>query len=290
MRVFLAGATGFVGREVLRRLLEEGHEVTGLARTASPSMTPGLHRFVAGDLQTEGAWMDAVAGHDALINAVGILRERRRNTFRGVVVQGTRNLVAAARRHGVRRLLHVSANGIDAAAVAYQVTKLEAEADVKSSGLDWTIFRPSLLFGPHDELTRTFARWMRLGLFPYFGRGDYRLAPLSVHDAAAAIVRSLDEGATIGQTFPLCGPESLTFREFLEAIRHAAGRRCLLVPAPKWAGYVAASLLGWWRAFPADRDNLRMLFQENVCTDSRWTQVLRVRPISFRKGIRSYLG
>lgn len=290
MRVFLAGATGYVGGEIREKLVGHGHTVTGLAR--SPGRTPAgaSVRLVAGDVAEPAAWSNEVRGHDAVINAVGLLRERGANTFQRAVVGGTRNLVEAAERHHVGRFVQVSANGVDAGRVAYQRTKLEAERIVRGSKLSWTIFRPSVIYGPRDDFTNKLARMMRLGAMPYFGRGDYRLAPVASWDVAEAVVQSLARPAAAGQTFTICGPEALSYREMVREIRTASGRRSLVLPAPKWVGYAGAALFGWIPAFPADRDALTMLFAGNTCPDHRWGEVLGIQATPFREGIRRYLG
>lgn len=290
MRVFLAGGTGHVGGGILAELLRGGHEATVLARRpdrARSGQAPvdSRVRLIPGDVGDPGAWQRELAGHDACIQAAGLIRSRGRNTFRRVVVEGTRSLVAACRTHGVPRFVLISANGAEAARTEYQTTKLEAERLVRDSGLAYTIFRPSLVFGPTDDFTTRFARLLRWGLVPVFGRGEYRLAPVALPDLSTAVVRALATSGAVNRTFHVCGPQSYSFKEVLALIRKASRRRALLAPVPLWGGYAAAALLGWLPLFPVTTDMLRMLVQGNDCPEHEWTRLFRVQPRAFEESL-----
>ena len=290
MRVFLAGGTGHVGGGILQELLRQGHEATLLGRHAPEHPLDRRVRFVEGDVTRPGSWTGQVAGHEACVNAVGIIRDRGGNTFQRVVVDGTKHLLGACWAGGVPRFVQISANGIEPAIVPYQKTKLEGEALVKASGLAYTIFRPSIVYGPTDSFTTPVARAMRWGAVPYLGRGDYRLAPVALSDLASAVVKGLGNPAAMNQTFHVCGPESLAYKDVLGSIREAAGRRALLVPVPKWMGFTGAALLGWIPWFPATTDMLRMLVRGNKCPDQEWARVFRITPAPFAEGLQEYLG
>jgi len=156
MKVALPGASGFVGRHGLARLQESGHAVRTLVRTpgniaAPESITAAGVAEIVGDLDKPEALRELVAGADAVIHLVGIIRERPRRgqTFQRVHIEGTQNLLRAARAAGVRRWVHMSALGTrPEAASRYHQTKYAAEQVVRASGLEWTIFQPSLLHGP----------------------------------------------------------------------------------------------------------------------------------------------
>lgn len=291
MRVFLAGATGFVGGAIRDELVANGHSVTALSRDVASLAGHPRIGAVAGDVAEPGPWSVALRGHDAVVNAVGLLRERGSNTFQRCVVEGARNLVEAAHNARVKRFVQVSANGIDAARVPYQRTKLEAERIVRGSGLDWTIWRPSLVIGPRDDLTNRFARlfrWFRL--VPYFGDGRYALAPVAASDLARAIVRGMNDAKSRHATYEACGPQAIPYKEFLRTIRRVAKIRGGVVYAPRWVGYVLAGLFGRFRWFPADVDSLRMLFEGNTCRDVSWVRLLDRAPQRFEVALQKYLG
>lgn len=289
MRVFLAGGTGHVGGGILAELLRQGHEATVLARHPPRVPLGTKARFLSGDLGEPDAWQDSLAGHDVCVQAAGLIRNRGANTFQHVLVEGTRHLVAACRKHGVARFVLISASGVDESMTPYQRAKLEAEKIVKDSGLPHTIFRPNIVFGPTDDFTNRFARMMRWGLLPYPGRGAYRLAPVALWDLAPAVVRSLSTAAAINRTFHVCGPESIAYKDLLASVRAAAGRRALLVPTPVWTMKIAGALLSLLPTFPGTPDAIRMLVRGNECPEQDWHRLLHAQPTPFSEGIQRYL-
>ncbi len=214
-RILVTGATGFVGRNVVRELLARG--ITPVCLVRSPRKLFAQHpevsrdRFatVTGSLSDRGVLRDAAEHSDAVIHLVGIIIARRLKgqTFAGVHVRGTRNVVVAAREAGLTRYIHMSALGARADAVSeYHRTKWEAEEYVRQSGLDWTVFRPSLIHGPDGEFMSLMKRFI-CGLvppvIPYFGTGQAKLQPVFVKDVAHCFVEALFRPETVGQTFEL---------------------------------------------------------------------------------------
>jgi len=164
MRVLLTGATGFVGRNMLKRLLAEGHTVRALLRGPQAARTLAQDRveLVAGDV-VEGTGLDqGMQGCDAVIHLVGIIVEKAKNTFESVHHVGTRNVVEAAKRSGIRRFIQMSALGARAdGAAAYQITKWKGEEEVRRSGIPYCILRPSLIFGEGDGFVTQMIETMR---------------------------------------------------------------------------------------------------------------------------------
>ena len=152
---------------------------------------------------------------DAVIHLVGIISEAGDQTFENVHTRGTQNLVHAARRAGVKRLLHMSALGTRPNAVArYHQSKWAAEEIVRESGLEWTIFRPSIIYGPDDGFVNLFAKISRFSpLVPIVGNGQTKFEPVPVEAVAHAFVKGLTEPKAIGSAFDLCGPSTLTLNE-----------------------------------------------------------------------------
>ena len=210
MRVFVTGGTGFVGREILKQLSGEGHTARILVRGPWQERLHGIEGIdaVNGDA-TDAASLDgALEGCDAVIHLVGIIREfpSRGVTFERLHVGATRNLLDAARQQGVQRFVHMSANGSrEAADTAYHRTKWQAEQSVRESGLDWTIFQPSLVYGRGDQFVNMLADQIRkLPAVPVIGDGRYRLSPVAVENVARGFVAALENQAAIGQAYP-CG-------------------------------------------------------------------------------------
>lgn len=266
MRVGVTGGTGYVGPAVVGELLREGHEVVVLEHERPVPAGPhsGLRR-VRGGVGDVGALREAFAGCDAVVHLVAILRERRGVTFEKVHVGGTRNVVEAARDAGVRRLVFMSANGVDGGLdTPYFRTKLAAEGVVRASGLEWTIFRPSYVAGSEvGGFDRQFADIIdRAPVLPSFAGGRFEIQPVSRRDVALAFARALVRPAAVGKTYVLVGPERMTWNEYLRRLARVRGRRRPLVYAPGAAMIAVASVAG--RFFPADADALRMLMAGNV--------------------------
>jgi len=229
--VFLTGATGFVGRNVVRELLARGVKPVCLVRDSRklyrqhPNVPPERFTTVAGNLSDRSALLEAASQSQAAIHLVGIIIARRLKgqTFHGVHVQGTKNVVNAVRNAGIRRYVHMSALGSRPDAVsAYHQTKWQAEEYVRSSGLEWTIFRPSLIHGPEGEFMQLMKRFV-CGLvppvIPYFGDGSGRLQPVYVKDVACCLVESLFKKEAVEQVIPLGGPRAYSWIEFYNACR-----------------------------------------------------------------------
>ncbi len=267
-RVLLTGARGFVGREVRSQLLERGWEVVALSRTLrSSDARPGVIQ-VAADIAGEG-WQRWCEGCSAAIHLVGIIREAPRAgaTFERSHVRATEAVIRACRGLGIRRILHMSALGARAgAATAYHRTKWQAEEAVRGSGLDWTIFRPSLIFGPGDGFTSALVPALkRFPLFPVFGDGSYRLQPIAVSEVAHCFVAAIEDPASFSQTYELGGPEALTYDEVLRRIADSLGLRRTLVHVPLGLAKLAISVVQHLPGAPVTRDQLTMLLEGSTC-------------------------
>ena len=227
MKIFISGGTGFVGGHVCRALRERGHELRLLVHRRGGTAESGVE-YIEGDATRLESFAVEVSGCDAVINLVGIIREfpSRGITFERLHVQATANLLEAARRAGVSRYLQMSALGARPAAVsAYHQTKWRAEESVRASGLKWTIFRPSLIFGPHDAFINMLAAQLRRApVMPVIGSGSYRLQPIHADDVARCFALALEMPETIGQTYELCGTDRLSYEALLDMIAATLGR------------------------------------------------------------------
>ncbi|MGD1148447.1 MAG: complex I NDUFA9 subunit family protein [Thermoanaerobaculaceae bacterium] len=267
-RVLLTGARGFVGREVRRQLLEKGWEVVAISRhQRSDEARPGVIQ-VAADVADEG-WQRWCGGCSAAIHLVGIIREVPREgvTFDRAHRLTTERVISACREIGIQRLVHMSALGTRAnAATAYHRTKWQGEEAVRGSNLAWTIFRPSLIFGPGDGFTSALAPAVkRFPVFPVFGSGTYAMQPISVAEVAHCFVAALDDPAAVGQTYDLGGPEALTYDEVLRRIADALGVRRTLVHIPLGLSRFMVSVIQHLPGAPITRDQLTMLLEGSTC-------------------------
>jgi len=304
MRVAIAGGTGFVGSYLVEALLGAGHEVSLLVRPGSESRAPHAPgcATVAGDVNSPETLDRLVAGCDAAIYNVGILREfpAKGITFAGLQRDGARRLIEAARKAGTDRFLLMSANGVKSDGTPYQRTKFEAEQALEASGLEGTIFRPSVIFGDprgRDEFASQLCREMICPPLPAvaFHNGllpthhSVEMSPVSVEDVAGAFAAALENPATYGRVFTLGGPEVLTFRQILERIAAAVGRKKPILPMPIGVMRLAATLLDRIPQFPVTRDQLTMLSEGNAAAPDEIASLLGRAPAAFDREALGYL-
>jgi uncharacterized protein YbjT (DUF2867 family) len=273
MKLLVTGATGYVGTAIVRRLEADGHEVRPFSRSAG------------GDISDPAAVARAMEGVDAAVNLVAIL-EGSAEQFERVVAGGARNVVAAAKAAGVRRLLHMSALGVTeehATLTGYWGGKWRAKRAVVGSDLDWTVFEPSFVFSQGGGAFREFERLTRLPVVPVIGNGRYRHQPVWLGDVAAAFSRALSRRDTVRKTYPLGGPQIFTFDELLDEIARVTGRR----PHPKLhapAGFVRFQARILLRHLPpplrVTPDQITMLLAGAECDLTPMRQELGIEPAS----------
>ena len=294
--VFVTGATGFVGHALLQRLCAAGHVVRCLVRRGSEGRLRGLGAIarIEGDVLTRRGLEEDMAGCDAVIHLVGIIREHRAAnvTFERVHVEGTQNVLEAAKAAGVQRYLHMSALGTrPGAASRYHRTKWAAEEAVRASGLGWTIFRPSIIYGRGDGFVTLLASMVRrLPIVPVIGSGRQRLQPIGVEQVAAGFAEALERPATIKQTYEVGGPEAVTMLELLDLIGRALGRRRVRkVHVPLRAMTPVARLLHPLPGFPVTPDQLLMLGEDSVCDPRPFFDAFQLEPVPLATGLERML-
>lgn len=320
--VAVTGASGFVGRNVCRELLAQGYTVRGLVRNRKKAVEalPASDRLTltTGDALDARALDDLLAGCHACINLVGIIREVREpgntQTFQKLHTDTARALVQACDRAGVRRFVQMSALGVSDVHVSeYQRTKFEAESVIRKSGLDWTIFRPSLIHGVGGEFIEMARNWAT-GLeppylfLPYFTRSqeDKRvplggveqiipnIAPVAVEDVAAAFVKAISTPATVGEVYNLVGSETIAWPELLTHIRdnvsHAnSGLSPFGIPGDIAAvAAMGADLVGLGSLLPFDEGMARMGAQDSTATLDKLKADLAISPRPFRQSFLAY--
>lgn len=272
MRVLVTGASGFVGGHVCRRLLAEGWQVTGLSRTGGD--LPAGVAAARGDVATGEGLASAMAGVDAVVHLVGIIREQGAATFQRVHVDGTRNVLAAAREAGVRRYVHMSALGAElGSSSGYHRSKAQAEELVRASDLTWTIMRPSLILGVGDGFFSGTLRQLVVlpPVVPVVGDGSFPFRPIWIGDVATAFARALTLPAAERRTFELLGPREYTLRELQAQVRDLLrpNKPLVSVPLPLMRlGVVVFRLLP---NPPITRDEFLMLKKGN--TGDPWPAV-----------------
>jgi uncharacterized protein YbjT (DUF2867 family) len=297
--IAILGGTGFVGRHLTRRLLQDGLRVTLLTRhperhrelTVLPDVT--LREV---DSREAGSLAAALAGVDAAINLVGILNESGRDGsgFRQAHVELPRRVVEACIESGTRRLLHMSALGADeqGGTSHYLRTKGEGESLVHAAPaekLAVTSFRPSVIFGHDDQFFNRFARLMRLlpGPFPLACSGA-RMSPVYVGDVSEAFARSLNDPSTFGERYELCGPQSYTLHELIEYTSDQLGLCRPVLPLPDLVARLQASVMEWLPGKPFSRDNYDSLQTPGLCHDNGLSR-LGIEPTPIETIVPGYL-
>lgn len=272
--VTVFGGAGFLGRHAVRALAAQGWRIRAavrrpdLAGYLQPMGAVGQVHAVQANVRFPGSVARAVEGADAVVNLVGILAKSGRQTFEAVHVEGARAIAEAARAAGARSLVHVSAIGADKNSKAsYARTKWAGEVAVRERFQDAVILRPSLVFGPEDQLFNRFAALAGYSPFlPLIGGGRTKMQPVYVGDVAAAIAAALAGKARPQTVYELGGPEVVTFRELLERTMVWSGRKRGYLRLPFWAAKLGALLTlplpNGLR--PLTVDQVRMLRVDNV--------------------------
>ena len=271
-RVTVLGASGFIGRYVVKRLAAEGALVCAVCRHASdagflrPMGDVGQIAAIDADLCDERALAAVIAGADAVVNAVGILYERGAQRFEALHHQLPRRIAIEARAAEVKQVVHISAIGADPhAPAAYGRSKAAGETALRAEFPAAVVLRPSIVFGPEDAFFNRFAALARFSpVLPLIGGGATRFQPVYVGDVADAVVAALARPDAQGGLFELGGPEVASFRALMQLLLRETRRRRLLVPVPYGLAMVKAAFLEWLPVPPLTRDQVRMLQRDNV--------------------------
>lgn len=304
MRVAVFGGTGFVGEYLVDALIDAGHEPQLLVRPGSEAKISSAEqcRLITGSLSDSGAISRTINECSTVIYNVGILRESRRLgiTFESTHYQGVVDVVDAAAKAGTDHFILMSANGIRPPETPYQDTKCRAEEYLKQSGLNYTIFQPSVIFGdPRGKMeiaTQLFQDMIRVPL-PAVGfhtglrpsSGAVMMSPVHVRDVADAFVSALENPAASQRTFTLGGPDEIAWSEMLRIIARSVGKSKLVLPMPISIMYFVATMLDWMPFFPVTRDQLTMLAAGNTATDQPLRSLIGRDPTPFSPEALSYL-
>ena len=296
-RVFLTGATGYVGRAVIPALRAAGHTVRCLVRRGSERDLRGLEAIerVEGDVLSRETLERGMVGCDTVIHLVGIIREQPAilSTFERIHTQGTLNVLDAAVETGVRRYLHMSALGARPGARSrYHQTKWAAEEAVRSSPIPWTIFRPSIIYGRGDQFVNMLAGFVeRYPFVPVIGAGRQRLQPVPLEQVAEGFARAVALPSTVKQTYEVVGPDAVTMLELLDLIGAARGRsRVRKLHVPLGLMRPLARLLHRLPGFPVTPDQLLMLEEDNVGDPQAFATTFGLAPVPLATGLRAMLG
>jgi len=293
--IAITGATGFVGREIVKQARADGHAVRAIVRD------PKRARWLAdeygvelfhGNVLFSPSLDGAMRGANCVIHLAGIIHEWRENTFQRVHAEATMNVVGEAKKDGAKRFLHMSALGTRPNARSrYHQTKWAGEEFVRQSGLAWTIFRPSVIYGPQDKSINVLAKLVgALPVVPVLGDGHSKIQPISVENVAKCFVEAIKHDETIGKTYDLCGPEAFTWNELYDALMRLLGVRKpklhLPLPIARLQAAVFEKVLS---NPPFTRDQLMMTEEDNVGDPKPAERDFALEQESFGAGISRYL-
>ncbi|MEK6776861.1 MAG: NAD(P)H-binding protein [bacterium] len=300
--IFIAGGTGFVGRNLLDALQGEGASVRCLVRDEKKAEWVRSLGFeaVQGDITNADSLDGALEGVEAAVHLAGIIEEKPGSTFESVHVQGTRNLVSESAASGVKRIFYQSALGADIhSPFAYLKTKAEAEKIVISSDIPYTIFRPSLIVGKGDGFTERMKQLISAGpVVPVPGDGLARFQPVYIRDWLQCFRRAFINGGDRERIYEFGGPEQLSYNEILKEIMDALEIKKSVIHIPMGVARLSLPFMGAVRSFasalgreipPVTDELLSLLGQDNICGEDSITKNFGFTPVRFSEALREFL-
>jgi NADH dehydrogenase len=300
--VTIIGGSGFIGRHIVRALAQRGYRLRAASRRPDlalhlqPLGTPGQIMPVQANVRYPASLTAACAGASVVIYLPAVLAESGPQTFEALHVFGAEAAAKAARAAGAGMFIHMSAIGADAeSASTYARTKAEGEARVKAAFPGAIIIRPSVVFGPEDNLFNRFAALARIApALPLIGGGMTRFAPVYVGDVAEAVARLVDQGIASGRVYELGGPEEMTLKEIIAYTLKVTGRHRLLVNLPWRAASLLGSVAGLLPKPAITADQVELLKKDNLVSDQakregRTFEALGIKPQGVEAIVPAYL-
>lgn len=298
MKVFVTGGSGFVGRHIVSRLIDDGHQIRLLIRKNSlhkiPPAVKNQIEYVEGDAFDVGALLAGASGCDAVINLIGVIRDfpAKGVTFEKIHFNATKNIADAAREKGIKRFIQMSALGVDwDEKTEYFRTKWKADQYLMDRDFSYTIFRPSVIFGEGDGFVSTLVALIKQSPFSVIpGDGKYPLQPVFVGDVAAGFSKALVEEKAVNRVYTVTGPETFTYEEVLRIITEALGKRRRSVNIPLPLINPCVILLERFRFFPLTYDQLYMLVKGSAGDHVRFVEDFEIALKPFTEYLEERFG
>ena len=282
-----------MGSNLVRRFIENGHNIILLVRPGSQSKIKSFENISMVEADYNQTDVSVPAKPDVLINCIGIIREfpSKGITFEKIHYGIAEFLVKLAKANDISRFLQVSALGVGPdGKTGYLKTKFEAEELLKKSGLNVTIFRPSIIYGPGDDFINMIAGFLKkFSVMPVVGHGKYRLQPVHVDDLCEVILKTIDDEFAYNKTFEIGGREILTFNEIVDIVGKTLGKKVIKLHQPVFIMKILAALFDRFPWFPVTRDQITMLYDESYASDILLFDRYRIMPETLSDGLRDYL-
>ncbi len=300
--IFIAGGTGFIGQHLLRALKEKDYKIRCLARSHERAEACKRKGFdaVIGDITERDSLKNTLDGVDMVVNLVGIIEEKNDMTFEKVHVEGTRNLVDEAKKAEVKHFFYQSALGASLSSWSkYHKTKAEAEEIVRTSGVPYTIFRPSIVVGHGDGFTERIRELLKVGPFvPVPGTGNAKLQPIYVEDWVRCFLKIIDNPEAISKVYEFGGPEHLTYNKMVKVIMDTLEIKKPILHIPMGIAKMGLPFMSgigriagiFGKKIPAaTSEQLGLLAIDNICEPDSVKKNFGFEPLSFNKAIKRFI-
>lgn len=292
--IFIAGSSGFVGGHLIDALLKNGYKLRCLARSEKTEKSlreKGIDVF-SGDITIPKTIEGALDGVDFVIHLVGIIEEKGSSTFQNVHVNGTKNLIAEAKRAGVKHFFYQSALGADKSSWSgYLRTKAEAEEIVASSGIPFTIFSPSLIIGKWDGFTKKLRDLIKISpVIPIPGDGKSKLQPIYINDWTNCMLKVLASPDSFKGIFEIGGPQQLTYNEIVKDLADVMKSKKTITHIPmglmKFGALIAEKTIPF---LPVSSEQLRLLETDNICDSHSVEKNFGFKPIKYKDALKEFI-
>ncbi len=293
MKIAVTGASGFVGRNFVKALLQTNHHIVSLVHRGKPEY-PGFDNISSReiDIHNSESINNALKDVDIVFHLVGIITETKSQTFKNTVITGTKNIVTACQKNGVKKIIYLSALGTSEKGVTkYYQSKWAAEETVRYSGINYIILRPSAIFGEDDKFVNMLVDMIkRSPIIPVIGNGLYMMQPIYVEDLTNIMVQCLNNEKALNQTIEIGGPEQLSFRAIIALLRKMINKKRANVYIPIWMAKMGAFILEiFMKPSPVTRDQIKMLVAGNICSCNELQRIFNVELTTLKDGINKYL-
>lgn len=293
MNVAVLGGTGFVGHHLVKKLLETNHHLTLLVhRHLNKEISYDNINVIYGDIETIDSLDKAFENIDVVYHLVGIIAETKDKKFDKTVAEGTKNVVKACIEKGVKKIIYLSALGTSKSAkTKYHQTKYQAEQAIETSGLNFIIYRPSIVYGPGDSFISQLSKIIKWFPFtPVIGSGKYLFQPIFIDDLIQAMVLGLEIPEATGQIIDIAGPEKLEYLKILNIIKKVLRKKRLNFYIPITVmKKIAFCLEKIMKPSPITREQLLMMEMGNTGDISTMEKLFSIKPIDLENGLKKYL-